>query len=141
MLIVAEVHLPTLPLLIAGSICLVAIAWYWSKLGEGGVPPVRRAVRRASLACGLVVVVAATYGFGIVDPDVRPRPYVAAWLIGGVALLATILLAVVDAVVSVVLHRRELAEWRAERAGRLADPLGRGQLGQPGHVGGEERPK
>lgn len=116
----AEVHLPTLPVLAGGAACLVAMAWYWTRLGDADVPPARRTVRRLSLGFGVVAIGAAVFGFGIVDPDVRPMPYVVAWTLGGVALALTVALAVLDAFVSVGLHRRERAEWRRESAERLA---------------------
>jgi peptidoglycan/LPS O-acetylase OafA/YrhL len=115
----AEVHLPTLPVLAAGAACLLAMAWYWVQLARPDVPPARHIVRRLSLGFGVLAIAVAVFGFGIVDPDVRPMPYVLAWTIGAVALVMSVALAVVDALVSIGLHRRGRAAWQRESAERL----------------------
>ncbi len=118
-MIVAATHLSPWVTLVLASALLFTMAWYWGRLAGADVHPLRRRIRRASLVFGLLAVVAAALGFGIIDPDATPLPYLFAWLAAALALLGVVLLAMFDAFASIRMHRRELAITRRESADAL----------------------
>ena len=106
----------TIPL----AILLVAIgAWYWRRLGRGSVPRVRRRIRRASLAVvafGLVMIV---IGASLLDPATRSYAYLLSWSAVLVAVVMMVLLAALDALVTVRLHQRSVDRRLLRDAFRL----------------------
>ena len=105
---------------IPAAILLVAIgAWYWRRLGRGSVPRVRRRIRRASLAVvafGLVMIV---IGASLLDPADRSYAYLLSWAAVLVAVVMMVLLAALDALVTVRLHQRSIDRRLLRDAYRL----------------------
>ena len=105
---------------IPAAILLVAIgAWYWRRLGRGSVPRVRRRIRRASLAVvafGLVMIV---IGASLLDPADRSYAYLLSWAAVLVAVVMMVLLAALDAIVTVRLHQRSIDRRLLRDAFRL----------------------
>lgn len=124
----AATHMaPWLAVLLSG-VLVAAMAWYWPRLGRGDIPAERRRVRRISLMFSLAGLVAATLGFGIIDPDARRVPYALAWLGAGAAILVVILLAIVDAFLSMRLHRKAIRTMRREREVTLGKAIAEARL-------------
>jgi drug/metabolite transporter (DMT)-like permease len=121
--LLAATHMSPLLTLAFSTVLLFGMAWYWPRLGQPGIPPQRRRVRRASLLFCLVGVIAATLGFGIIDPDARPVPYAFAWLAAATAILVVILLAALDALLSVRLHHRAVSDARRQSAEALGKAI------------------
>lgn len=105
---------------IPAAILLVAIgAWYWRRLGRGSVPRVRRRIRRASLAVvafGLVMIV---IGASLLDPADQSYAYLLSWAAVLVAVVMMVLLAALDALVTVRLHQRSIDRRLLRDAYRL----------------------
>ena len=105
---------------IPAAILLVAIgAWYWRRLGRGSVPRVRRRIRRASLAVvafGLVMIV---IGASLLDPADQSYAYLLSWAAVLVAVVMMVLLAALDALVTVRLHQRSIDRRLLRDAFRL----------------------
>jgi membrane protein YdbS with pleckstrin-like domain len=111
--------------LVAAVALLVGMALYWPRLARPEVPPSRRRLRRASLCFGVVAAVAAALGFAMVDPDVHPLPYAIIWAGGLIALFAVVVLAVLDALLTMHLHRAEFRAMRRANADGLGAEVGR----------------
>jgi hypothetical protein len=133
----AAVHLPAWFAVGFAGVIIFAMAWYWPRLGRPEIPPERRRVRRLSLLFGLVGLCAATIGFGIVDPDARPVPYAMTWFAASVALLIVVLLAVLDAILSMRLHRRAISAMRNERERSLGRAIADARRKQAERTDGE----
>lgn len=126
--LLAATHMaPWLAVSLSG-ILVAAMAWYWPRLGRGDIPVQRRRVRRISLMFSLAGLMAATLGFGIIDPDARRVPYALAWLAAGVAILVVILLAIVDAFLSMRLHRKAIRTMRQQRDVTLGNAIAEARL-------------
>ena len=95
----------TIPVLAA---CVVAIVWYWLRLGRGSVLPIRRRLRRAGLSVALVTGLLVTTALSGLDADLRPWAFILAW--GGVLLLVLLAvgIACLDALVTIRLHHKSL---------------------------------
>ncbi len=115
----AATHLDPWLTVALAAILLLAMAWYWPRLSAAEMPRVRRRIRRASLLVGCLGIVGAALGFGLIDPDRTPIPYLAAWAGAGLAIGTVVLLAIVDAIVSVHIHRRAMGVMRRESAASL----------------------
>ncbi|MDY7107833.1 MAG: hypothetical protein SYC29_04270 [Planctomycetota bacterium] len=106
----------TMPIaiLIAGG-----LAWFWYRLGRPGVPPSRRRVRRLSVFFMLLSLPAFVRGLSYLDLEAPAdrQGFVLAWSIALLLVLAVFLIACIDILVSMRLHRREY-EKEIERAGK-----------------------
>lgn len=126
----AATHMaPWLAVSIAGGLVAV-MAWYWPRLGRPEIPAARRRVRRTSLLFSLAGLVAATLGFGIIDPDARRVPYAMTWAAAAMAILVVVLLALVDAVVSLRIHRRAMEAMRRERDASIGKAIADARAGR-----------
>jgi O-antigen/teichoic acid export membrane protein len=109
-----------LPLAVAApaaiALAILAIA-YWRRLESPDVPETRRRIRRFSLLLALVLLPALVWSSSLVDHRADPAAYIGGWLACFAILALIVLVAVVDALHSFVLYRRE---WRRHRE-RLAD--------------------
>ena len=124
---IAVTHLPVVAVVPVACGLLGLAAWYWTRLGEPGVPAGRRRLRRMSLGAAVAGLPAIAAGFSIVDPDVRPVAYSLVWFIALVAILAAVGLAMVDAVSCLAELRREQLRLRDERRREIESTLaGRG---------------
>ena len=103
---------------VAGVLAILAIA-YWRRLEAPEVPEARRRIRRFSLLLTLVLLPALVWSSSLVDHRADPAAYVGGWLACFAILAMIVLVAVVDALHSLLLHRRE---WRRHRE-RFADAL------------------
>jgi hypothetical protein len=115
----AATHLDPWLTVTLAAIVLLGMAWYWPRLAAPEIPRLRRRIRRASLLVGCLGVIGAALGFGLIDPDRTPIPYLFAWAGAGLAIGAVVLLAIIDALVSVRIHRRAMGEVRRESARQL----------------------
>ncbi len=128
----AVTHLsPGVAVTIASAIIL-AMAWYWPRLARAEVSVAHRRVRRASLVLGLVGLIGATLGFGIIDPDATPVPYMVAWGAASLAIFGVVMLALLDALISLRLHRAAMGETRRRSAESLARALREAKSQRPG---------
>ncbi|MDZ4752897.1 MAG: hypothetical protein SGJ11_00185 [Phycisphaerae bacterium] len=125
MTLFAATHLSPWLTVVLASALFVAMAWYWTRLADSAVPPVRRRIRRMSLVFALFGVFAAALGFGVIDPDARPLPYVVAWFAAGLGLLSVIVLVMVDTFATFRMHQRDLAAMHRERNVALVRDLER----------------
>jgi O-antigen/teichoic acid export membrane protein len=109
-----------LPLAVAApaaiALAILAIA-YWRRLESPDVPETRRRIRRFSLLLALVLLPALVWSSSLVDHRADPAAYIGGWLACFAILALIVFVAVVDALHSFVLHRRE---WRRHRD-RYAD--------------------
>jgi hypothetical protein len=136
----AATHLDPWLTVSLAAIVLVGMAWYWPRLAAPEIPRIRRRIRRASLLVGLLGVVGAALGFGLIDPDRTPIPYLFAWAGAGLAIGTVVLLAVVDALVSVRIHRQAMGAVRRESAASLGRAIDEVRARRaPGAAADEER--
>lgn len=119
----ATTHFEPLVAVGLASVIILAMAWYWPRLSRPEMPVTRRRIRRASLLIGLLGLIAATLGFGIIDPDARPMPYFAAWGAASLAIFVVVMLALLDALVSLRMHRTAMTSMRRERAATLGKAI------------------
>lgn len=112
---IALTHLP-MPVVVPVACGLLALAaWYWTRLGDPRMPAGRRRLRRMSLGAAVAGIPAVAAGFAIVDPDERPVAYAMVWAIALVAILAAVVLAMVDSLAclrELRTERRRLVEER-----------------------------
>lgn len=119
-LTLAATHLPPWLAILFASLLILAMAWYWPRLGRADIHPQRRQIRRLSLLFSLTGLVAATLGFGVIDPDARPVHYSIAWLAASCAILVVVLLAMLDALLSLRLHQRAIRSAEREHRESLS---------------------
>lgn len=105
----------TIPLAAVG---LVLLAGYTLAIQRESVPPARRRVRTALGVLNMFIIASFTYGVSAADPSDR-RTFVVCWLLVVGLVAASVLLALVDAAVTVRLAVRE----RREEARRSAEEL------------------
>lgn len=106
----------------AAALAALAIA-YWRRLDAPEVPEPRRRIRRFSLLLCLVLLPALVWSSSLVDHRADPAGYVGGWLACFAILALVVLVAIVDAWLSLALHRRE---WRRHRES-LSRALRRGR--------------
>ena len=108
----AAVHLPpmlAIPVALLGCAWLV---WYWRRLHVA--PASRRRIRRVSLGTMVVAGVAVVAGLSFIDPDVAPNRYVIVWAAAFASIAIVVCTAILDAMNSVHLHAREVADARRD---------------------------
>ncbi len=114
---------------VAGVLAILAIG-YWRRLEAPEVPEARRRIRRFSLLLVLVLLPALVWSSSLVDHRADPAAYVGGWLACFAILAMIVLVAMVDALHSLLHHRRE---WRRHRE-RFADAI---KPERSGPAGGE----
>lgn len=115
----ATTHLHPIVAASLAAVVLLLMGWYWPKLSSPETPVLRRRIRRLSMLIGFFGIIAAAMGFGLIDPDARPMPYFAAWGAAALAIFGVVMLAVVDALVSIRIHRAAMRQARRESAESL----------------------
>lgn len=121
MSLLLEVDLPVaIAAPVAGVLAILAIG-YWRRLESPEIPEARRRIRRFSLLLALVLLPALVWSSSLVDHRADPAAYVGGWLACFAILAMIVLVAVVDALHSLLQHRRE---WRRHRE-RFAESLER----------------
>lgn len=118
---------PTWLVLPLAAAVLLFLAGYVSSLQAGDVPPKRRRIRTANTLLMMLATPLIAYAFGIVAPS-NARMFLLAWLAVTGLLAIMILLAGLDALYSMRLHRDQ------RRAVRQAL---RSRLGAGVHAGGD----
>ena len=111
------VHLPgsvTVPMAVAVG---VWVMWYWQRLGRDEVPESRRRIRRASIIVMLAGLPLFVRALSFVDSHADSRAYVIAWLLVLLAVGAVMVVAGLDVVNNLRIHRREIADAATGRAG------------------------
>lgn len=93
-------------------IAMLVLASYHEALRAADIPESRRRIRIANTMVMLVAVPLAAYSFAIASPD-EPRVFVLVWTSVLALLLATVLLAMLDVLNSLRLHRGDLRNLRA----------------------------
>ncbi|MAD19400.1 MAG: hypothetical protein CMJ52_04155 [Planctomycetaceae bacterium] len=106
--LLGQTHLPAWTTCVVLLAAAVAGGWYWRRLRRGSVPRIRRRLRRASLVTGGGVLAASAAAAGFIDPDLHQLPYVLTWAVVVLGLLVLVVLALIDAFVSIRLHQRSL---------------------------------
>ncbi len=104
------VHLPgsgTVPMAVAMG---VWVMWYWQHLSRDEVPESRRRIRRASIIVMLAALPLFVRALSFVDSHADPRAYVIAWLLVVFAVGAVMVVAGLDVVNNLRIHRREIAD-------------------------------
>ncbi len=99
--------LVTVPLAVLGA---AWIALYWRQLGREETPPVRRRVRRVSIAVLLILLPLLVLGMSFLEPTTQPVLFVTTWSLALLMVLVVILTALLDALISMRLHRAQLKE-------------------------------
>lgn len=142
-MLLAAVHIHaavTVPLL---AIFLALSAWYRRSLRDAAYARTQRSIRRFALLAldGSAVLVVA--GLSIVDPARHPGLYVVTWLATMLFLAVAVGGALLDASVTVRLHRRALDAARAgaPRAGHAASPGASGRASMTGSAPADRAPR
>lgn len=110
---------------LAGGVLLL-LAGYWSSLQSGDGPPKRRRIRSANTVLMMLATPVIAYAFGVVAPA-NARMFLLAWLAVTGLLAIMILLAGLDALYSMRLHReqrRAVRQALRDRLGARANPVG-----------------
>lgn len=97
---------PTWLVLPLAAVTLLLLAGYISSLQSGGVPPKRRRIRTANTLLMMLATPLIAYAFGIVAPA-NARMFLLTWLAITGLLAIMILLAGLDALYSMRLHREQ----------------------------------
>ena len=127
--LLGQTHLPGWATCVVLAVAAFAGVWYWRRLRRGSVPMIRRRLRRASLVIGGGVLVAAAAASGWIDPDVDQIPYLVTWAGVVLGLLVLVVLALVDAFVSVRLHQRSLDRRLVRDTLRIREAMDREGIG------------
>lgn len=108
----AAAHLSPMVTLPPAVLALVWLGWYWRRLGRA--PASRRRIRRVSLCTMIVAGAAVVAGLSFVDPDVAPNRYVIVWAAAFASIAVVVCTAVIDAMNSVRLHSRDIADAKRD---------------------------
>lgn len=114
---------PTWLVLPLAGLLLLLLAAYIQSLQSGDVPPKRRRIRTANTLMMMLATPLIAYAFGIVAPA-NARMFLLAWLAITGLLAIIIVLAGVDAMYSVRLHREQRRAVRQALRTRRADDDG-----------------
>lgn len=119
----AAVHLSPWFTVLIGTLSLGSLGWYWWRLGDSGLPPSRRRVRRLATALMIMTLPLLVAGLSVHDPSVNQHGYLLAWtsVMGLVFLI--VLLAVADIVNNARLYREHLTN-------RIVDSLDTNSRGE-----------
>lgn len=96
-----------------GSGVLVVLGGHLAALGMVPMESRRRRLRATSTVLMMLSVPVGVYAFGVATPA-RPRPYVFVWMLIVALMMVVLLLAVLDVMHSVRLHRRQMRQLRME---------------------------
>jgi len=105
----------TLPL---AAVCMVLVAGYTLAIQRDDIPLIRRKIRTASGVLHMFIVAAFAYGVSIANPDDR-KPFVLCWMLVVGLVGVSVILALVDAAVTVKIAVQE----RKDEAHRAAEEL------------------
>ncbi|MEX2217797.1 MAG: hypothetical protein WD749_03475 [Phycisphaerales bacterium] len=115
-------HSPLVPwwlAISAGAVMLLVLARYLLALGGAEMDARRKRIRTANTILMMLVTPLVAYGFGVATPS-RARAYVFVWVLICSILFMVIMLALLDMLHSVRLHR---AQMRAMRRSMTAQAL------------------
>lgn len=137
----AAVHLDPVATLPVVAVLFWAVIWYWRSLGGAGVPRGRRRIRRHSMALIAIAIVLITLGTSFVDAARQPVVYIAIWSGTLFVLLLIVLTALLDALYTLGLHRRDRTRLLARSfGGRSADGEDAERADAPGDASGVSQP-
>ena len=100
--------MPLIPTLCVASIYVAVAIWYWIRLGRGSVPRSRRTCRRWGLFFGGIAVAGMVFGVSLIDSGRSPVPFIAAWSVVGLSVLAVTISAAIDVLLTSLLYRESL---------------------------------
>lgn len=95
----------------------IALVWYFVRLGEADVPRERRWIRRVSIVCALAALIPLVRGLTFVHPHEDRAGFAVAWAFVLLAVVACLVLAVVDVMLTTRRGVREYRELRRETLG------------------------
>ncbi|MBT8486581.1 MAG: hypothetical protein HKO59_08125 [Phycisphaerales bacterium] len=110
----------SVPVAIAAAVTLM---WYWWRLGRPTVPAPRRRLRRVSLVLMIIALPTLVRGLSFVDPAIHKKAYVLSWTFVLVMVGLIFVTALLDAFVSMHLHRRAYERELHDAASTLAQAL------------------
>ncbi|MCP3902579.1 MAG: hypothetical protein GY715_03000 [Planctomycetes bacterium] len=87
---------------------VVVVAWYWWRLGRVSVPRSRRLIRRASIVLVLLLLPALVRGLSYLDAEIDGRAFVVAWSVATILVLLILLVACIDALMTIGQERQAL---------------------------------
>ena len=118
-LVFGAVHLP--PALTVPFVCGLAVLgiWYWRRMGRGSIPPIRRRLRRIGLLLGAFGLVLITAAISFLDPAVHRLAYLLAWLGVLFVVLIAVVVATIDAAMTIRLHQKSVERQLVRDALRL----------------------
>lgn len=122
-MMLAAVHLSPVVTITVAAFVAAWVVWYWQRLSKPDVPPSRRLIRRLSLVvvtAALPVFIAAASFFTAEADGVA---YVRIWTAAMALLGLIVLLAMIDVVNNLRLHRIEYAAHRAQSLRELAEAI------------------
>ena len=111
------------------AICLVLVAGYTLAIQRDDVPLVRRKLRTALGVLHMFVVAAFAYGISIADPADR-KPFAVCWMLVVGLVGFSVVLALIDAAVTVKLAVQERKQEAARAAEELADAIVKARRGE-----------
>ena len=105
---------------VAGALA-VALIWYFGRLGRADVPRERRWIRRASIVFALAALIPLVRGLTFVHPHEDRAGFAVAWAFVLLAVVACLVLAVVDVLLTTRRGVHEYRELRRETLGGRRD--------------------
>jgi hypothetical protein len=111
-MILASAILPSWLVLPMAAVVLLVLAAHVNSLQTPEVPSSRRRIRSASGVLMMFVTALLAYAFGIVSPRVNPRMFVIAWTSISALLMMVVMLAGLDMVNTLRLHREAKRDLR-----------------------------
>lgn len=106
--VLATTMAPAGPMVALAAAYSVVAVWYWLRLGRGSVPRSRRICRRWGIVFGTIAIGGIVVGVSIVDAKEMPIPYLASWFIVGISVLAVVITAGIDVILTTLLYRESL---------------------------------
>jgi len=85
------------------------VVWYWWRLGHSTVPRSRRLIRRMSMFLVLMLLPALVRGLSYLDAGIDGHAYVVAWSVATLLVLLILLVACIDALMTIGQERRALS--------------------------------
>ncbi|MGI9015371.1 MAG: hypothetical protein ACR2GY_14155 [Phycisphaerales bacterium] len=126
-MITLAAHFPLTTTLPIAAFALLAIGWYFVRLGRSGVQPLRRRIRRWTMLLLACSVLAMTAGLSFVTAEDSPTIYAAVWVCVIVLVLLMLLTALLDILNNVSMHRSSMSETAEMTRQRLLDAVAEAQ--------------
>lgn len=108
----------------AGALVAGALVWYFVRLGRADVPRGRRWLRRGSVVVALAALAPLVRGLTFVHPHEDRVGFAVAWSLVLLAVVACLLLAIIDVILVTRTSVREYRVLRRETLGGKRDGAG-----------------